>query len=480
MSSTLWAGASVGADLSELREMHERAWHATFADREWQTSMLGPRAAAASASTAVAPAAVPAAPAIAPAPARPAWRPVAPKPHAQPIQPSASATDTEEVTTDGGGSSVDVVVAGDGGSAVCTSEVREKVTTRVMKGSGRPRGGGTDGEDTGSEEGGVEDDGSGRPRKIIKRHRMTKEEEARFTPEQLRDLQGTTAAKSRKMTNTEHDVMLHKRRLRNRASAARSREKQRKTIGDLSTEVDALVSTVAHLNARAAAAEAHSAVITRQNAELAQALVGLRSDAALLRKQIASGAQVAATEASTASAPVFGPVVEGEARSGCRPPLGKSAAPPPSGMKRVASSLRKNLSSGELFANAGSVALAAVTSAQNLAGMAMSGVPSQLAQSPARLPNSSSGLLSVFPSRSFSTLPFNMSSDNLLGTGLLGGGGGGVAPIASMPSTSSALLAASGQGQGLQRNFSFFDRLFDTNQTGGMSRLPSANFLPPQ
>lgn len=72
----------------------------------------------------------------------------------------------------------------------------------------------------------------------IRRHRMTKEEEARFNPKDLADLTGSTAAKSRKMTDEERDIMLHKRRLRNRASAARSRDKQRKTINDLSDELE--------------------------------------------------------------------------------------------------------------------------------------------------------------------------------------------------------------------------------------------------
>lgn len=80
---------------------------------------------------------------------------------------------------------------------------------------------------------------SGRVGKI-RRHRMTKEEEARFETTDLTDLSGSTAAKSRKMSEGERDIMLHKRRLRNRASAARSRDKQRKTIGELGEEMDQL------------------------------------------------------------------------------------------------------------------------------------------------------------------------------------------------------------------------------------------------
>lgn len=59
--------------------------------------------------------------------------------------------------------------------------------------------------------------------------------------EDLGDLKGTTAARSRKMTEEERRVMLHKRRLRNRASAARSREKRSRTLNDLTNEVEELM-----------------------------------------------------------------------------------------------------------------------------------------------------------------------------------------------------------------------------------------------
>lgn len=77
-------------------------------------------------------------------------------------------------------------------------------------------------------------------RKKIRRRRLTKEEESKYDPRLLKDLTGTTAAKSRKMSVKERDIMLHKRRLRNRASAARSREKQRKTIGELMNDYEKL------------------------------------------------------------------------------------------------------------------------------------------------------------------------------------------------------------------------------------------------
>ena len=81
----------------------------------------------------------------------------------------------------------------------------------------------------------------------IRRHRMTKEEEARFDPQDLVDLSGSTAAQSRKMTDEQRDIMLHKRRLRNRLSAARSRDKQRKTIADVGEEVDQLLEKTTQL-----------------------------------------------------------------------------------------------------------------------------------------------------------------------------------------------------------------------------------------
>ena len=61
------------------------------------------------------------------------------------------------------------------------------------------------------------------------------------TTNDFSDLKGTTAARSRKMTEEERKIMLHKRRLRNRASAARSREKRSRTLTDLTAEVEDLM-----------------------------------------------------------------------------------------------------------------------------------------------------------------------------------------------------------------------------------------------
>ena len=118
----------------------------------------------------------------------------------------------------------------------------------------------------------------------IRRKRLTKEEEARFPVEELADLTGTTAARSRKMSRKEHDLMLHKRRLRNRESAARSREKQRRTTTELAAEIDVLnerANQLADACKRAANAARHHAAradaLARTNAALAAELAALRS-----------------------------------------------------------------------------------------------------------------------------------------------------------------------------------------------------------
>lgn len=112
----------------------------------------------------------------------------------------------------------------------------------------------------------------------IRRHRMTKEEEARFNPRDLVDLTGSTAAKSRKMNHEERDIMLHKRRLRNRASAARSRDKQRKTINDVGDEVDELLAISKQLLERCIAAESSISELKQQNDELIKENRQLRSN----------------------------------------------------------------------------------------------------------------------------------------------------------------------------------------------------------
>lgn len=103
----------------------------------------------------------------------------------------------------------------------------------------------------------------------IRRHRLAKETEAQLNAAvQENDLTGTTAAQSRKMTPVQRDIMLHKRRLRNRASAARSREKQRKTITDLTGDIDLLNDRAEQISKSAASLQATVNAITVERDEL--------------------------------------------------------------------------------------------------------------------------------------------------------------------------------------------------------------------
>lgn len=59
---------------------------------------------------------------------------------------------------------------------------------------------------------------------------------------EVTDLSGTTAHRGRKMTSTERDIMLYKRKLRNRDSASRSRKKKKMIVEDLNNQLDSLIS----------------------------------------------------------------------------------------------------------------------------------------------------------------------------------------------------------------------------------------------
>jgi Basic region leucine zipper len=95
----------------------------------------------------------------------------------------------------------------------------------------------------------------------------------------LSDLKGTTAARSRKMTELERSVMLHKRRLRNRASAARSREKQRNAVAVLSEQVATLSSTISKLRRANASGRSEIARLCAQNATLRAAVAAKNANA---------------------------------------------------------------------------------------------------------------------------------------------------------------------------------------------------------
>lgn len=106
----------------------------------------------------------------------------------------------------------------------------------------------------------------------VRNLRVTKvESDLDLGPNAFADLRGTTAARSRKMSEDERRVMLHKRRLRNRASAARSREKRSRTITDLTADVESLMRKADRL----------SALCSTNNEELRR----LRAHNILLRKE---------------------------------------------------------------------------------------------------------------------------------------------------------------------------------------------------
>lgn len=100
-------------------------------------------------------------------------------------------------------------------------------------------------------------------------------EAARWAPAiASQDLTGTTAAASRRMSTEERQLMLHKRKLRNRASAARSRAVARTVVADVVGEVAALEAAVSAVGARVEGVVSANAELRRENAEL-RAMVGM-------------------------------------------------------------------------------------------------------------------------------------------------------------------------------------------------------------
>lgn len=66
-------------------------------------------------------------------------------------------------------------------------------------------------------------------------------EAKQFPKEVLTNLEGTTSAEVRKMNAVERELVLYKRKLRNRESARRSRQKRQATLAELQDEIDDLV-----------------------------------------------------------------------------------------------------------------------------------------------------------------------------------------------------------------------------------------------
>lgn len=177
---------------------------------------------------------------------------------------------------------------------------------------------------------------------------MTKEEEARFNPADLKDLRGSTAAKSRKMTEEERDIMLHKRRLRNRLSAAKSRDKQRKTIGDVGEEVDDLLEISKALQIRCEAAERDVDALRLANHALRQENAQLRNTAqapvnAALAQQPGVLRRAGSTLRFSMSSDMLDKIISGSDGAGL---LSASAAS--SGMLKIPSTLHLSLSTDKL------------------------------------------------------------------------------------------------------------------------------------
>jgi len=107
--------------------------------------------------------------------------------------------------------------------------------TRGCVGAAAGGGGGVGTKESAGEEDGDESDAE------IQRVKAELEQlEKSVDPKDLGDLRGTTSALSRKMTTEEHAMMLYKRKLRNRLSAARSRKRHQQTLLQLQSQIDGL------------------------------------------------------------------------------------------------------------------------------------------------------------------------------------------------------------------------------------------------
>ncbi|KAA8492995.1 hypothetical protein FVE85_9267 [Porphyridium purpureum] len=72
-------------------------------------------------------------------------------------------------------------------------------------------------------------------------------EQLDLMPEEFADLKGTTAMQARRMTPDEREIVLMKRKLRNRQSAKRSRVKRQLTLNELNEEYRDLVDSSAQM-----------------------------------------------------------------------------------------------------------------------------------------------------------------------------------------------------------------------------------------
>ncbi|GJQ09864.1 hypothetical protein GpartN1_g1655.t1 [Galdieria partita] len=78
--------------------------------------------------------------------------------------------------------------------------------------------------------------------------------ESNLSPSTLEDLKGSTSAQGRRMTAEERALMLYKRKLRNRESAAKTRKKRAKTLNQIGEELEELRLRADSLNERSSRA----------------------------------------------------------------------------------------------------------------------------------------------------------------------------------------------------------------------------------
>mmetsp|Transcript_11009 Transcript_11009/g.19894 ORF Transcript_11009/g.19894 Transcript_11009/m.19894 type:complete len:220 (-) Transcript_11009:555-1214(-) len=93
--------------------------------------------------------------------------------------------------------------------------------------------------------------------------------EAEEIPEgEIGDLKGTTAMQARRMTDEERQMVLLKRKLRNRESAKRSRTKRQNALTDLNKEFFDLLSKSEHLKAEVDKLSSENERLARENARI--------------------------------------------------------------------------------------------------------------------------------------------------------------------------------------------------------------------
>ncbi|KAA8491965.1 hypothetical protein FVE85_8447 [Porphyridium purpureum] len=132
--------------------------------------------------------------------------------------------------------------------------------------------------------------------------------EKRVDPKELGDLSGTTSAMSRKMTKEEHDLMLYKRKLRNRLSAARSRKRHQETLASLQTEIESLNEHSNRVMAKCEEASTENTKLREENMRLYCENMNLRSrlsalNGAINPQQISVGAVGASVEPAPTGVP---------------------------------------------------------------------------------------------------------------------------------------------------------------------------------